>query len=70
MAKTQILKLYVYESINLDRLITYPPYSNKFENPLLNGQGIIFYGNLLLLVVSLNKWELNIVIAHKGDMYW
>jgi len=28
-------KVYVYESTNLDRLLTYSPYSNKFENPLL-----------------------------------
>jgi len=26
--------VYVYESTNLATLITYSPYSNKFENPL------------------------------------
>lgn len=33
----------VYESINLARLITYSPYFNKFEKPLLNmGKGFFF----------------------------
>jgi len=39
---TFILKVYVYESTSPDRLITYFPYSNKFEKPLPNGQRFIF----------------------------
>jgi hypothetical protein len=48
----------------------YSPYSNKFENPLHISAKDYFFEIFLLLVVNLDKRELSILIAHKGDMHW
>jgi|APAga8741244001_1050109.scaffolds.fasta_scaffold06429_4 hypothetical protein len=57
---------YVYQSIKLYRLITYSPYSNKFENPLL----LSAKDSFLLIIIFHNPVHVMLIIRSSINIHF